>query len=127
MFSNTLDYYVHLCTLRNVMYSSYDVNESEVDNDINPPPFPHHQCILVTAPCILVYSLSFPSSRGRGGVYQEAIAPHRQATDLPFVHVHVVLIVHGKDGGHAVRPNQRPFFPSDARVSPTAQLCPWQC
>ncbi len=39
MFSNTLDYYVHLCTLRNVMYSSYNVNESKVDNDINPAPF----------------------------------------------------------------------------------------
>ncbi len=39
MFSNTLDYYVHLCTPRNFMYSSYDVNESEVDNDINPAPF----------------------------------------------------------------------------------------
>ncbi len=39
MFSNTLDYFVHLCTLRNVMYSSYDVNESEVNNNINPAPF----------------------------------------------------------------------------------------
>jgi hypothetical protein len=39
MFFNTLDYYVHLCTPRNVMYSSYDANESEVDDNINPTPF----------------------------------------------------------------------------------------
>jgi hypothetical protein len=39
MFSNSLDYYVHLCTLHNVMYSSYDVNESKVGNDIDPAPF----------------------------------------------------------------------------------------
>jgi hypothetical protein len=39
MFSNTLDYYVHLCTPRNVMYSSYDVNESKVNDDIDPAPF----------------------------------------------------------------------------------------
>jgi hypothetical protein len=106
MFSNTLDYYVHLCTPHNVIYSSYDVNESEVDNDINPAPIPRHQRILVMAPRILVCSLSFPSSCGRGGVYQEAIAPRRQVADLPFVRIHVVLVVNSDNGGHVVRPDQ---------------------
>ncbi len=39
MFSNTLDYYVHLCTPHNVMYSSYNLNESKVNNNIDPDPF----------------------------------------------------------------------------------------
>jgi hypothetical protein len=39
MFSNTLDFYVHLCTPRNVMYSSYNINKPEVDNDIDLAPF----------------------------------------------------------------------------------------
>jgi hypothetical protein len=72
-------------------------------------------------------SLSFPLSCGRGGVYQEAIAPRRKVADLPFVRVHVVLVFDGDNGGHVVRPDQRPFFPSDTCVSPMARSCPWQC
>ncbi len=59
MFFNTLDYYVHLCTPRNVMYSSYDVNESEVDDDINPAPF---HAISASLSRLLVSSCAvFPS------------------------------------------------------------------
>ncbi len=105
MFSNTLDYYVHLCTLCNVMYSSYDVYKSKVDNNINPAPFHAISASLSRSlyPCV---QSSFPSSCGRGGVYQEAIAPCRQIANLPFVHIHVVLVVNSNNGGHVVRPNQ---------------------
>jgi DMSO/TMAO reductase YedYZ heme-binding membrane subunit len=59
MFSNTLHYYVHLCTLRNVMYSSYDVNKSKVNNNINPAPF---HTISVSSSRLLVASCAvFPS------------------------------------------------------------------
>ncbi len=59
IFSNTLDYYVHLCTPRNVMYSSYDVNESEVDDDINPTSF--HAISISSSRLLVSLCAVFPS------------------------------------------------------------------
>ncbi len=61
MFSNTLDYYVHLCTPRYVMYSSYDVNESEVNDDIDPAPF--HAISASLSHLLVSLCAVFPSPR----------------------------------------------------------------
>ncbi len=84
MFSNTLDYYVHLCTPCNVMYSSYDVNESKVNNDIDPAPF---HAISASLSRLLVFSCAvFPSPR----LVDMAVCIRRQllhAARLPTCHL----------------------------------------